>query len=290
MGARKDKLLKEYRESPCNVGDYINIPKKALSKSFYYKDKELFGCITKVLSNNKLEVNLLGDHAGYEDIVVVNSKDIIKNELYIGANPFPKDNWRKGLNTGTYTLDGILYMCGIYLKDRKKYHGDYEKDGVPIPEINWNPYVIDKEGKKQYYQRGFCWSLTDEQLLIESIYNSINCGIIIVRKRSEEWIDEQIENGNKEVAFFDIIDGKQRLHTLKRFVNDEFPDMHGNYYSDFSRNARFQFRDSYSFQYASLGEKATDKDTIRAFLNVNFTGIPMSKEHIDYVKDIQKHM
>lgn len=290
MGIRKNNLIKEYQERPCKVGDYVNVPRKILPNSYLNDNKELFGRVIKILSDDKLEIKLLGDHAGYPDIVRVDESEIKKNELYIGANPFPKDNWRKGLKTGTYTLDGILYMCGIYPKGRKHYQDVYEKDGVIITEINWNPFVLDKNGKKQYYQRGFCWSLKDEQLFIESIYNDINCGLIIVRKRSEKWIDEQIESGNKKVAFFDIIDGKQRLHTLKRFVNDEFTDLHGNYYSDFSRKAIFQFRNSYSLQYAYLDEETTDKDAIRAFLNVNFTGIPMSKEHIDYVRDIQRHM
>ena len=86
------------------------------------------------------------------------------------------------------------------------------------------------------------------------------------------------------------MDGKQRMHTLARFVNDEFPDLHGNYYSDLSTQAQHFFMDSNAIQYATFSDKTTDDQIIQAFLNVNFTGVPMSQEHIDYVKEIQKKM
>lgn len=31
-------------------------------------------------------------------------------------------------------------------------------------------------------------------------------------------------------------------------------------------------------------------EMVKAFLHVNFTGIPMSQEHIDYVREIQKKL
>lgn len=37
-------------------------------------------------------------------------------------------------------------------------------------------------------------------------------------------------------------------------------------------------------------EGTTDKDVINAFLGVNFTGIQMSQEHINFVKEINKKM
>jgi hypothetical protein len=40
----------------------------------------------------------------------------------------------------------------------------------------------------------------------------------------------------------------------------------------------------------SKEENATDEDVIATFLGVNFTGVPMSQEHIDYVKEIQKKL
>ena len=54
-------------------------------------------------------------------------------------------------------------------------------DGVKVLELNDNPFVYDKEGNRLYYQRDYVWSLKDEQLFIESIYNGIECGKIVLR-------------------------------------------------------------------------------------------------------------
>ena len=56
-----------------------------------------------------------------------------------------------------------------------------------------------KDGNKEYYQRDFCWTIKDKQLLIDSIYNQINCGQILVRKRSWQHMKEEVENGLDEV-------------------------------------------------------------------------------------------
>ena len=84
-----------------------------------------------------------------------------------------------------------------------------------------------------------------------------------------------------------IVDGKQRLNALIRFVCDKFKDLHGNYFSDLSDWAKNEFLDSMVLSYAELGETATDKDVIETFLGVNHTGTPMAKEHIESVKSIQ---
>ena len=93
-----------------------------------------------------------------------------------------------------------------------------------------------------------------------------------------------------KVLVDDIVDGKQRLDAIRGFVTNEYPDLHGNYFSDLSEYARRKFEDFTSFCYAELDEDATDADVIRTFLNVNFTGVKMSKEHIDFVKEINNKL
>ena len=51
-----------------------------------------------------------------------------------------------------------------------------------------------------------------------------------------------------------------------------------------------KFRYSKCLSLLIMEEGTTDDEAIAAFLNVNFTGVPMSKEHIEYVKEIQKNM
>jgi hypothetical protein len=118
----------------------------------------------------------------------------------------------------------------------------------------------------------------------------LNCGKIVLRDRGYNYIISELNKGNKEVAFRDVVDGKQRIGALLDFVNDKFPDLHGNYYSDLSNKAQHKFLNSDVISYASLGESATDEDVIETFLMVNFTGKIMSQEHIDYVKEISKQI
>ena len=212
----------------------------------------------------------------------------------VGADPFPEKSWRSDIRTVNYDLSCILGKFGVHVWRKG---AELREDvpylfygGVKVGEVNFNPYVFDADGNKMYYQRDWCWTLEQKQLFIESIYQSINCGMVIVRERSTKWVEEQINNGNKEVSYSDVVDGKQRIGALVEFVLDGYTDLHGNYFSDLSEKAKVKFCNSMALTYAELGENATDEDTISAFLGVNFTGVPMSKEHIEYVQKIQSKL
>lgn len=285
MGIKKEKLLKEFNERPLEAGDEVYVSVKHFRT--YGEDKTVLCKVVEVVGD---KVKLMLDDSCYHgnETVLINKSEIVKKSVYnIGANPFPEKCWWGKLSTHQFSLDSILYRCGWDKRDRK-YQTNFGE--VDIDELNFNPYVFNKDGSKSYYQRGFVWELKDKQLLIESIYNGINCGKIVVRERGYEYVISELNKGNKEVAFRDIVDGKQRVGALLGFVNDEFPDLHGNYFSDLSKRAQHKFLNSDVMSYASLGEKATDEDVIETFLMVNFTGKIMSQEHIDYVKEISKNI
>lgn len=260
------------------------------SKYVNNSDRLVYSKILEVLPDEKYKIILTEDTCAFskEDIVkIVDKSDLHKITLYIGANPFKnQDFWRKFERRG-YDLEGILLDCGIYAKDEEYRKDRTTIDGVEILEINDKPFVYDKDGKRLYYQRDYVWSLRDEQLFIESIYNGLDCGKIVLRMRSWDYLKEKIKKGDTEgLAFMDVVDGKQRLHTLKRFLNDEFTDLEGHYYSDLSKRAQREFENSNCLCYLRLGEHATDEDVIKTFLMVNFSGKPMTQEHLDYVKEI----
>ena len=212
----------------------------------------------------------------------------------VGADPFPEKSWRSDIRTINYDLSCILGKFGVHVwrkgAELRKDEPYMFYGNVKVGDVNFNPYVFDADGNKMYYQRGWCWTLEQKRLLIESIYQSINCGMIIVRERSTKWVEEQIGKGNNDVSFADIVDGKQRIGALVEFVLDGYTDLHGNYFSDLSEKAKVKFCNSMALTYAELGENATDDDVIAAFLGVNFTGVPMTQEHIDYVKSIQSKL
>ena len=59
--------------------------------------------------------------------------------------------------------------------------------------------------------------MEDKQNFIDSIYNELNCGNVVLKVNDDE---ELLEVG----AEYDVIDCKQRLTTLIEFFNNEFPD------------------------------------------------------------------
>lgn len=79
---------------------------------------------------------------------------------------------------------------------------------------------------------------------------------------------------------------KQRLNCLMDFFENKFPDSNGNYWKDFSKPAQRFFKGRNCLTFYFLRENCSDEKVRRAFLNVNFTGVPMSKEHIEFVKSI----
>ena len=289
MAEKKEKLIKEFLSNNIKVGDKVIVKRKLLGG--YSNNPERDETVTvKEVYDHSIKVSNIEN---YLDDVVLEDGQYQRSLFYVGANPFPNKCWRSTLRTNNFDLACMLNMLGYSIRGEKPINNArkaYTYKGVDVPEVNDNPYIYDKDGNKQYYQRDYCWTLEQEQLFIESIYQTINCGMIVVRKRSFKYIESEIDKGNTEVAFWDIVDGKQRLHCLIRFIFDEFTDLHGNYFSDLSERAKRQFEGSTVLTYGELEENATDEDVIATFLGVNFTGIPMSQEHIDFVKEIQKKL
>ena len=284
MAKKKDKLIKEYLAQPIKVGDYVTIPRKYTSCRNDIKPTDT--TVGKVLTvNDDGSYNVTCQDKSYlKEGARIPAEDVGRYTRHIGVDPFPNAPWMKKLQRRDYALESIV--SSLDLDDYKHTIGhDYTIDGVRISELNWNPYVT-VNGERHYYQRDLCWTVKDERLLIDSIYNHIQCGTIILRKRSWEYIENEIKSGNHDVAFYDIVDGKQRLNTLYRFFHDKFTDSQGNYWSDLSEHAQRVFLSTQIFGYAELMESATDEDVLQSFLTVNFAGRPMSKQHIDYVKSI----
>ena len=291
MAEKRDNLLREFRKKRIEVGDSVVVEEGLLYE--YCKDphRDVTVKVKKVLDDGSIVVC---NSENYRGDVTLTDGDYELDIFNVGADPFPEKSWRSGIRTVNYDLTCILGKFGVHVwrkgAELRKDEPYMFYGNVKVGEVNFNPYVFDADGNKEYYQRDWCWTLEQKQLFIESIYQSINCGMIIVRERSIEWIEEQINNGNTEVSFSDIVDGKQRIGALVEFVLDGYTDLHGNYFSDLSEKAKVKFCNSMALTYAELGENTTDEDVIAAFLGVNFTGVPMTQEHIDYVKSIQSKL
>jgi hypothetical protein len=210
--------------------------------------------------------------------IIVDKSIVFHTFMDCGVNPFGKEKRR--ITFYNSDIQSLLWKMG-YDRDgiRKESERDWQK-------INFDPYVVDSDGNKQHYQRGLVWTLEQKQLLIDSIYNDIEIGKFLLRYNAWSRMEkDELEIGT--MYSFDCVDGKQRLNTILEFVQDKFPDSNGNLWSDLSGYAHRRFLNYGNLSLGELPESATDEDVIDNFLTLNFTGVPMSKEHLEYVKTIK---
>jgi hypothetical protein len=269
----KQEKIAAYLKEPLKVGDVIN------NRYINTKDSKCCDMETVVKIDDEYAYF---KQENYRELSKIKLSEIEKCDFYIGVDTFTPDKYHQ-----KYAIDieQLIWRCG-YERDGKSRMERYF--GTDIPEVCFNPMVIDNDGNEVEFQRGLVWTIEQKQLLIESIYNNIEIGKVVFRKRDFHWVENRIKAGKLEhTAFMDLIDGKQRFITIFEFINNKFPDLHGNYFDDFSNNAKVRFRNYNNLTYVELNEDTKDKDVIEQFLAINFAGVPMSKEHIDFVKSIK---
>lgn len=279
ISEKKQALIDAKNASEFEVGETIGVKEGLVSSWTNIPDRIVSATIKKV--NQKTLIVESGEYRSKQEYKINKTDVNNRNIRRIGANPF--DEKFDSIRTVAYQLESIIFSLDLTNNRREEniYMG-----GIEVKELNWNPYVYDKNGNKQYYQRDFCWSLKDKQLLIESIYNNIDCGKILIRTHGWKKLEKLAATGETELAFKDIVDGKQRMKTIQEFIFNEFPDIHGNYYADLSIHSQHKLTDHQLFSYAEMPDSTTDEEVIYQFLKMNFTGVPQSQEHLDYVKEI----
>jgi uncharacterized protein with ParB-like and HNH nuclease domain len=142
--------------------------------------------------------------------------------------------------------------------------------------IDWDVYLPNKGIN---LQRGFVWTLEQKRELIMSILigrHIPHCAVINV-------IDPK--DNKKEI--FQIIDGRQRLSTIKFFLEDNFAIiLEGKVYcfSDLPEDYKTVINRFY-FRYYVVNEpwdvKITDEQKVNWFKFINFAGTPQDKEHME---------
>ena len=287
ISAKKQKLIDDVNNSEIKVDDRVTVKEGSLQTWTNNSDRNITLIITRVVEPNevfkaKSDESYRNDNA----IFTIEIGDIISRNIRdIGENPFP-NNSTNGVRPIAYELSSIIFSLNL-LGEKKSNSELYKMNDKIVHETNFNPYIYDKEGKKVYYQRPLVWSLKDKQLLIESIYEGIDCGKVIVRMRSWKYLEALSLTDETELFFRDVVDGKQRLNAVVSFINDEFVDLHGNNYSDLSATAQHLFTNNQLFSYAEMPESTKDEEVIEQFLKLNFTGVQQSEEHLNYVKSIK---
>ena len=136
------------------------------------------------------------------------------------------------------------------------------------------------EKYKMNLQRPYVWTYPQQNAFIQSIlYDKIiSPFVVIMHSIVNDLFDEQIVY---------VIDGKQRLTTIQKFVHNEFPVEIGDgkyYYKDFDDELKVYFdRQLDRFEaivyYSYKDNPITDDEKIFIFNFYNFTGTPQAEEH-----------
>jgi hypothetical protein len=210
-----------------------------------------------------------------------NINDIDKDISHIGVNPF-KD--RKRYENHKIDIQQLLSRLG-YDKHGKEIVEDYFDGSVKT--CTMDP-VIEFDDKEFHYQRGYVWDILDKVRLISSIYNGKNIGTFTFRQISYEAVQDKFDNNKEDLYFAELVDGKQRASAIIEFVQSNITDEFGNYYHDLSDMAKRRFMGCLNLSYCQMPENTTDSEVLDYFLTMNETGKPVSRTHLNGVKQIQK--
>ena len=128
------------------------------------------------------------------------------------------------------------------------------------------------------YQRDFVWDDADKEYLIDSIFKGVDIGkFVLVHRTDKEWHEDSYS--------YEILDGKQRLNTLKEFYENRFP-YKGKYFTELSNKDRYTFQE-HMISVAEV-KNASKKDILTAFLKLNRGGRVMDKKQIEKVEKMLK--
>ncbi|HHG9960346.1 TPA: DUF262 domain-containing protein [Yersinia enterocolitica] len=131
------------------------------------------------------------------------------------------------------------------------------------------------------YQRAYVWGEEEQQAFLHTVVSGFPVGHVAIAK-TPDWCE-------KEEAFLEVVDGKQRLTTLKLFITNEIPiiiDGQRILWRELSRPEQLAF--GHTSMPALILDDASRDDLLSYFIAVNFTGVPQSDEHKRYVLKLRK--
>jgi hypothetical protein len=228
--------------------------------------------IGKIISFN--EMYLTVDNNGI--IETVSKTEAQKNILDYGYNPFSTKTQVQNID---FLVESIICMLSLdnHTPDENGFvENMYQnKNGMNVYKCNINPFVV-INGETIYYQRDFVWEDWRKVKLIDTIYNYGSCGQVLIRDKSED-----SDSSDIDTAWYEIVDGKQRILTLWEFINGKFADSNGKLFSDLSLRAQHKFLESLSFKVGKI--KCTDEEVIQQFVIMNHGGKEQEKQHLDYL-------
>lgn len=133
------------------------------------------------------------------------------------------------------------------------------------------------------YQREYVWGATEQQEFLMTAVLGFPLGHIALAKKPD-W-------GVVDGPYIEVVDGKQRITTLKLFITDKIPLMlHDGpvLWSELTRGEQLAFGRA-SLPAIELGN-ATRREIVEYFARVNFAGVAQSPEHKEHINSLLKSL
>ena len=127
------------------------------------------------------------------------------------------------------------------------------------------------------YQRDLVWTLEQKQDLILSILYGNPIGDFLIKRENDKTKGEIM-------VYWTIIDGQQRINTLKEFVEGKFCLKNGDYFTDLLYWDAREFLFNYKIN-ASVVQYITYEQEIELYLAKNIGGTAHTKEEIDKARN-----
>ena len=122
------------------------------------------------------------------------------------------------------------------------------------------------------YQRGYVWSEDDKAKFIHSIMMRSDLGKIVL-----------VELPYTESAYYEILDGKQRINALRDFIAGKFK-YQNHFHWELSRLDRSEIENSLITVAKIKSGQLTKVEKLELFLSVNAAGVPQTEEHLSHVR------
>lgn len=226
----------------------------------------------------------IGDEVNFGNIKNCIIKEILDNGLGYGFTGIHTNN-----NYGN-PYDVEEYYVASWVRIRPKYKfveltSDFtQKDDI---DLHFGNYTIESLlsyyysfgiDMNPYYQRDYVWEDSDNEALLDSIFEGIDIGKFVL-----------FRNDFSEDKGYEIGDGKQRLNALISYYENRYP-YRGYYYNDLSAQDKYTIKNKNISM--ALIDEPTEEQKLKIFLKINTTGRVMDKEHLNKVQkqleDIQK--
>lgn len=121
------------------------------------------------------------------------------------------------------------------------------------------------------YQRDYVWEEDDKIALIDSIFNNVSIGMIVLIQRGWTHPGEH----------FEVLDGKQRIQAIVDFYEDRL-SYKGRVFSQMTWRDRKHFED-HTIQFGIVSD-LSKKQIMEYFIRLNTFGKTMSQDHLDFIK------